>query len=383
MDFRLTPDQAGRREAQRAWLASVLPPGWRGSGSTLSDDDWEFARHFNLELARRGWAVPGWPRDRGGMGLDSLSEVLWDETFSYHYVPVGNRFQGVKHIGPLILHAGTEEQRAAHLPPIAEGRVTWAQGYSEPGSGSDLASLQTRADRDGDDYVINGAKIWTSNAHVAEWIFVLARTDQAAPKHRGLSMLLVPLDAPGVTIRPLVNIAGAADFNQVFFEDVRVPRPALLGEENRGWYLAVELLDNERASSADTGGLRRQLDDLAPRLAGATRPLAHRYAALRAELEAVTLLGYGAAWKADRGLPFSVESSATKLMASELTQRIAAFAVDILGLPGALREGSPRVAGDGLAAKRYLWALMDTIGGGTSEVQRSIIATRGLGLPRS
>ena len=385
MDFALTPEQTERREEQRSWLRQTLPPGWRGSGSTLSDEDWEFAQQYNRALGAKGWMAPGWPKEHGGMGLGSLNQLLWDEEMSYHYVPIGNRFQGVNHIGPLIIHTGTPEQQAQHLPPIIRGEITWGQGYSEPGSGSDLASLQTRADRDGDDYVLNGSKIWSSNAHLAEWMFVLSRTDQESPKHRGISLLLVPMDTPGITVRPIENIAGDADFNQVFFENARVPRTALLGEENRGWYLAVQLLDDERASSGDTGGLKRQLDDLRPFLRGHPQRaiVAHRYAALQTELAAARWLGLRAAWCADQGMPFSNESSATKLMSSELAQRISNFAIEALGLPGALREASYGAVSDGLAAKRHLWSIMETIGGGTSEVQRSIIATRGLGLPRA
>ncbi len=383
--FSMTAEQMERRKQQRAWLCEVLPAGWTGSGSTLSDVDWMFARDFNRKLAAKGWMAPGWPVEWGGMGLDAVSELLWDEELSYQYVPVGNRFQGVKHIGPLIRRHGTEAQKREHLPRITAGEVTWGQGYSEPGSGSDLASLSTRGELDGDHYVINGSKIWTSNAHLAEWIFVLLRTDPDSPKHRGISLMLLPLDSPGVTIQPIANIAGDADFNQVFFEDVQAPKTALLGEENRGWYMAVELLDDERASSGDTGGLRRQLDDLRPFLSigAASATARHRHANLWIELAAARWLGLRAAWEADNGQGYSNASSATKLMSSELAQRIAGFAVDVLGAGGLLREGSPRSVSDGLAGKRYLWAVMETIGGGASEIQRSIIAMRGLGLPRA
>ncbi len=385
LNFTLTPEQGVRREEQRAWLREILPAGWRGSGSSLSDVDWAFARHYNRSLAAKGWMAPGWPLEHGGMGLDAVSELLFSEEFSYHYVPVGNRFQGVQHIGPLILHYGTEAQRRQYLPPITNGEVTWGQGYSEPGSGSDLASLQTSAVHDGDDYVINGSKIWSSNAHLAEWMFVLVRTDPDSPKHRGISLVLVPLDAPGVTIRPLANIAGDADFNQVFFDNVRVPSTALLGEENRGWYMGVELLDAERASGGDTGGLKRQLDDAGPFLpAGSSGAvMRHRYAGLQIELAAARWLGLRAAWASDNGQDYSNASSATKLMSSELGQKISAFCASLLGPAGMLRESDPRAAGDGLAAKRYVWSIMDTIGGGTSEIQRTIIATRGLRLPRA
>ncbi len=383
MEFRLSSEHQALREEARAWLKQVLPRDWRGSGSPLSDDDWGFAQEFNRELAAKGWVAPGWPREWGGMGLDLLGQLLWHEEFSYHYAPNGNRAQGISLIGPLIRHYGTDEQRKQHIPGIINATSTWAQGYSEPGSGSDLASLETRAVRDGDHYVLNGSKIWSSNAHVAEWSFVLARTDADAPKHRGISILLVPTNSPGFTVRPLINAAGEGDFDEMFFEDVHVPATNLLGEENRGWYMAVELLDHERALFGDTGAFRRQLDDIRPMLPAAGDVLRHRFADLYVQLEAARGLGYRAAWKADQKEEFSIESSASKIMTSELSQRIAEFAVRFFGPGGLLREDSPRIVHDGLMAKRLLWSTPQTVYSGTSEIQRNIIATRGLGLPRS
>ncbi len=388
MYFKLTEPQAALQREATAWLKEVLPPGWRGSGAPIADSDWEFSQEFNRKLAAKGWVAPGWPKDAGGMGLGWLEQLLLHEVFSYHYAPGGGRGQGVHMIGPLIYQYGTEDQKRQHIAGIVDATSHWAQGYSEPGSGSDLASLATRADRDGDEYVINGSKIWSSNAQYAEWAYVLARTDQSAPKHRGISVFLVPTSSPGFSISPLTNMAGDSDFNQMFFDNVRIPVTNRLGEENRGWYMAVELLDHERASFGDTGQYRRQLDDLRPYLPGAGASdigdvMRARYADLYSTLEAARWLGYRAAWKADRGEEFSNESSATKIMTSELAQRIGDFGTRYFGLLGIQREDSPRFAADGLFPKRLMWSTAQSIYSGTNEIQRGIIATRGLGLPRS
>ncbi len=386
MDFRLSPQQRDLREEAGAFLRQALPPGWRGSGAPISDADWSVSLEFNRKLAARGWVAPGWPKEVGGMGLNLLGQLIWHEQLSYFYAPFGNRQFGVNMIGPLILRYGTEEQRKRFIPGIISAEVNWCQGYSEPGAGSDLASLQTRADRDGDHYALSGQKTWSSNAHVADWAFVLARTDQEAPKHRGISMLLVPTRAPGFTVTPLTNMSGETDFNQMFFEDVQVPVTDRLGDENGGWHMAVELLNHERASFGDTGASRRQLDDMkadVPRSGTRSKLLWAEYADLRARLEAVTMIGYRAAWQADLGVDFTNESSAAKIMTSELAGRVAEFGVKVYGLSGLLREDSPRVAGDGLLAKRLMWATPQMVYSGTNEIQRNIIATRGLGLPRS
>ena len=388
MDLRLTPDQEALRKEARAWLREVLPPDWRGSGAPIADSDWEFSQHFNRELAKKGWVAPGWPADVGGMGLGLLDQLLLQEEFSYHYAPGGGRDQGVHMIGPLIHQYGTEEQKRQHIPGIISATVQWGQGYSEPGAGSDLASLQTRADRDGDEYVINGSKIWSSNAQHAQWAYVLVRTDANAPKHRGISVVLVPTDSPGFSITPLTNMAGDSDFNQMFFDNVRIPITNRLGEENRGWYMAVELLDHERATFGDTGGLRRTLDDMRPHVLGEGNGsqkavAANKFADLCVSLEAARWLGYRAAWKADQGMEFTTESSATKIMTSELARRIGEFGVAFFGPLGLQREDSPRYAVDGLLPKRLMWSTAQSVYSGTNEIQRGIIATRGLGLPRS
>lgn len=386
MDFRLSSEQKELRDRARGFLGSALPADWRGSGSPISDADWEVAREFNKKLAGEGLVAPGWPKEVGGMGLNLLGQVIWNEELSYGYAPSGSRQFGVNMIGPLILKYGTEEQRKRFIPGIISAEANWCQGYSEPGSGSDLASLQTRADRDGDQYILNGQKIWSSNAHVADWAFVLARTNQDAEKHRGISMLLVPTKTQGFSVTPLVNMANEADFNQMFFDNVTVPVTDRLGEENAGWYMAVELLNHERAIFGDTGAFRRQVDDMRkdlPKVGTRAKVLRAEFAELSIRAEMTRWLGYRAAWKADMGEDFTNESSAAKILTSELANHCAAFGMRLYGLSGLQREDSAVYAGDGLLPKRVMWGTPQTVYSGTNEIQRNIIATRGLGLPRS
>jgi alkylation response protein AidB-like acyl-CoA dehydrogenase len=292
--------------------------------------------------------------------------------------------------GPTIMVHGTEEQKQRFLPPILSGEQSWCQGFSEPEAGSDLANLQTRAVRDGDDFVINGQKIWTSMAQHAHWMNILARTDPDAPKHKGISYFLVDMKSPGISVRPLVNMVGAADFNEVFFENVRVPKENLLGEENRGWYLATTTLDFERSNIASTTNLVLMVSDLVDWVrAHASAPectIGHR-ASLRYELadrtveaQIARLMSYRVISMQNAGLIPNKESSVAKLYSSELEQRVAQTAMRALGSYGLLLNGEAPLRGS--IARMYLYAVALTIGGGTSEIQRNIVAMRGLGMPR-
>jgi alkylation response protein AidB-like acyl-CoA dehydrogenase len=293
-------------------------------------------------------------------------------------------------VGPTIITHGTPDQKQEHLSRILSGEVQWCQGFSEPGSGSDLASLQTRAVKDGDDYVINGQKIWTSGAQYAHWMFMMARTDPEAPKHKGISYFLVDMKAPGVEVRPLTNLANQDMFSEVFFQDVRVPAKNIVGELNRGWYVGTTTLDFERSSIGSAVGIRLQLDELVKyarenEAAGISRTgymsslkteLADRYI----EANVARMMSYRVVTMQAKGLIPNHEASMTKLFASELGQRIARTGVKVLGLYGQLYgENAPM---RGRYESSYMTSLSSTIAGGTSEIQRNIIATRGLGLPR-
>jgi len=341
------------------------------------------------KLSKKGWIAPAWPKEYGGAGLSVMQQFIMNEEFAENRVPpVGG--MGTSMVGPTLIVHGNEEQKKEHLGRILSGEVQWCQGFSEPGSGSDLASLQTRAVRDGDDFVINGQKIWTSGAQYAHWMFMMARTDPDAPKHKGISYFLVDMKSPGVEVRPLTNLANQNMFNEVFFQDVRVPARNLVGELNRGWYIGTTTLDFERSSIGSAVGVKLQLDQLVKYAKehatdGTSRTvsvpsikteLADRYV----EANVARLMSYRVITMQAKGMIPNHEASMTKLFSSELNQRIARTGMKVLGLYGQLfAEGAPM---RGRYESSYLTSLASTIAGGTSEIQRNIIATRGLGLPR-
>jgi alkylation response protein AidB-like acyl-CoA dehydrogenase len=322
------------------------------------------------------------------MGL--WEQVVFNEEMSYHRAPVINT-PAVGYLGPTIMLYGSDEQKKQHLDGITSGQVIWCQGYSEPGSGSDLASLQTRALQDGDDFVINGQKIWTSQAHYADWMFLLARTDPDAPKHKGISYFLLDMKSPGISVQPLINMADGKGFNEVFFENVRVPRSGLLGELNRGWYMATTTLDFERSSVSASAGMRRSLEELTAYCAetrsnGAQlidKPaVRNKLADLWVDVNIIRLLSYRVVTMQARGIVPNHEASIVKVFNSELNQRIGRAGLQLLGLHGQLGPESPYARLHGRFEKLYLTSVGSTIAAGTSEIQRNIIASRGLGLPR-
>lgn len=388
MDFQFTPEDEAFRQEVREFISRE----WQGElvEREYSDAAFEAEREFEKKLAQKGWLTMAWPKEYGGLEASHVQQLIFKEETAYARAPGGGG-QGIGLIGPCIMVHGTEEQKRRFLPPIARAEVVWCQGFSEPGAGSDLASLQTRATRDGDDFIINGQKIWTSNAHRADWIHVLARSDPDAPKHRGISYFLVPMDSPGISIQPIVQMTGQAGFNQTFFDNVRVPRENMLGEENRGWYVAATTLDFERSGIQRIAGGLRTLDEFV-QYARETRynggrlidepTVKHKLAELRIELEIGRLIAYRVAWMQSQGLIPNYEASMSKLYGSELQQRLALFGVHLLGQYGILHLGEKKAPWSGRAGFNYLAAVPATIAAGTSEVQRNIIATRGLGLPR-
>jgi alkylation response protein AidB-like acyl-CoA dehydrogenase len=384
VDFRFSPEQ----EAFRSEVRNFVGAEWGGvtAGTAMegaSDADWSRQLAFRKALARKGWLTRAWPSQWGGQDADQLDQAIYREEMALAGAPDAD--QGVDRVGPTLMLFGNEEQKQRFLPQISAADIFWCQGFSEPGSGSDLASLQTRAVLDGDTYVVNGQKIWTSNAHRADWIFLLVRTDPDAPKHRGISFLLVDMKSPGITVRPLINMAGGHGFNEVFFENVRVPRAHLVGEENRGWYIAATALDFERSGINRIAGATKVLNDLISyvRERGAARQQAIRnqLVELKIEFDLGRILAYRVAWMQSRKLIPNYEASMSKLFGSEMQQRLARFAVNTLGLSGQLEAG-PWAPLAGRIEQYYLATVPLTIAAGTSEIQRNIVATRGLGLPR-
>lgn len=390
MLFRDSPEQAAFRAEIRAFLDAELPADvWnmRNDREEMTPEQAEFTRRFRAKLAQRGWLTLGWPEEHGGGGADSVTQTIYMEEMSARGAP-GAYDQGVWLAGPALMREGTEAQRERWLPGLRDGTSRWCQLFSEPGAGSDLAALQTSAVRDGDEYVVNGQKIWTSWADGAGWGILLARTDAAAPKHRGISYFILDMTAPGVSVRPLVNMMGAAHFNEIFLDDVRVPAGNRVGEENRGWYVAAATLDQERSSINRVVMTRSTLEALVDyvreRDGGASaRAVRHELAARAIEFELGRWLCYRVAQMQRDGFAPNHEASISKVFGTELQRRMGQTGLRVLGMAGQLEPGDPRAP---LRGRVERWALAGpsyTVAGGTSEVNRNVIATRGLGLPRS
>ncbi|MBI2759858.1 MAG: acyl-CoA dehydrogenase family protein [Chloroflexi bacterium] len=391
MEFRFTAEQDWFRGEVRSLIKHELPEGWenqRGDdGEGGGDEAWETARNFTFKLAEKKWLAMAWPTDVGGLDADHMTQMIYNEEMAYHRAPGGGGM-GVAWVGPAVMLYGTPEQKEKFLPRITSGEDVWCTLYSEPGAGSDLAALQTRATADGDDYVINGQKIWTSGAHRSNWGWLAARTDPDAPKHKGISTFVVPMDAPGITVRPLINMAGQHGFNEVFFDNVRIPKENLVGELNRGWYQVAVALDFERSGIQAYAGGRRTLEELTE-FARENRPLWEHNQQVRlaladraVEVATGTLIAYRIPYMQAAGKIPNHEASMSKLFGSEMSQRIAATGIKILGLYGNVAPGTKYSHMRGRLEQSYLSSVSSTIAAGTSEIQRGIIATRGLGLPR-
>ena len=390
MDFRFTADEAAFRREVQSFISNELPDDWNEAdpyGFDADDSVRKLGRRITKKLAERKWLAMAWPEEYGGIGASHMQQLIYNEEMSYHGVPGGGGM-GVAWVGPAIMLYGTEEQKQQYLPGITSGDEVWCTLYSETGAGSDLASLQTSAMLDGDDYVINGQKVWTSGAQRSTWGWLAARTDAEAPKHKGISTFVVPMDAPGITIRPLVNMADQSGFSEVFFDNVRIPKDNLVGEENRGWYQVAVALDFERSGIQAYAGGRRTLERLIayvqeqPESVRRNPQLRLRLADRMVELSAGTYIAYRIPWMQSQGIIPNYEASISKLFGSELGQRLAHTGLQLLGMYGSLAPGSAWAPLKGRLERAYVSAVAATIAAGTSEVQRSIIATRGLGLPR-
>ncbi len=394
MDFRFSDEEEAFRQEIRAFVRAELP-GTFGSAAYNDREDspkeqGEAAKAFQRKLSDKGWLTLAWPKQYGGLGAGPMQQLVYNEEMSRLRAP-GFGGMGVAMVGPTLMMHGTDEQRERFLGRIAHGEMSWCQGFSEPGAGSDLASLQTKAVLDGDEFVVNGQKIWTSGAQRADYCILLARTDPEAPKHRGISYLLMDMKSPGITITPLTNMLNSAAFNQMFLDNVRIPRANLVGEMNRGWYVATTTLDFERSGIQRIVFAETLLDDLigyaSTRRTGGARAIddpqvRHKLAELRIEFTVGRILSYRVAWMQGQGLVPNSEASIAKLYSTELQSRFALAALGLTGQAGELARGSAHAPLEGRFAAYYLAAASYTIAAGTSEVQRNIIAQRGLGLPR-
>jgi alkylation response protein AidB-like acyl-CoA dehydrogenase len=390
MDFRDTPQEAAFREEVRTWLAEHLVGDFAALGSRrgqTSDEAWELRLGWERELGRAGWIGLSWPEDYGGRGASLMEQVIFEVEYTRANAPGRITFFGEGLLGPTLIAFGTEEQKHRFLPPILRAEELWCQGYSEPNAGSDLAGVQTRAVLDGDEWVVNGQKVWTSLAHRAQWCFVVCRTDPDAPAHQGISYLLVPMDQPGVTVRPLRQLTGDSEFSEVFFDDARTPHGNVVGGVNGGWKVAMATLGFERgtASMSQQLAFERELTDLigmARKNGAADEPvvrqrLAQAYIGLQ-------IMGYNSLrmiTELARTGVVGPEASIAKLYWSTWHRALGELAMDVLG-------PASQVLGDGGGyqlddvQRSYLFSRAETIYAGSSEIQKNIIGERVLGLPR-
>ncbi len=391
MDFSYTSEEEKFRKEVRAWLEKNRPRRVTRAGSLSSDaEEWERLVGWHGRLYASGWIGLSWPKEYGGRGATLMEQIIFNQELARLKLPSGCNILGVMMAGPAIMHWGTEEQKKAHLQNILSGKEIWCEGLSEPGAGSDLAALQTRALPDGDDFIVNGQKVWTTLAHRAHWVQLFVRTDAEATKHKGLSCLLVDMRSPGITVRPLRQITGDAEFNEIFFEDVRVPKASLLGPLNSGWQVLMTTLMHERAGISELGSeqIIEPLIAMARSLKRNGRPASEdpyvrqQLAQFAIEVQARKLNGLRSLTKRLKGEPPGPEGSIGKLSATELTKRMVKFATELAGPWALVEKDSPGSLDRGRWLQSVLYAPSLTIAGGTSEVNRNIIGERILGLPK-
>ena len=390
MDLNINPNEQRFRDEFRAWLETNVPEEWKGNSNAEDREDYiEYLRDWQRKLYQGGWAGISWPKEYGGRGATLMEQAIFLEEMARARAPQLIGTIGLSLVGPTIIAMGTEEQKARYLARILSGEEIWCQGFSEPNAGSDLAALGTKAVRDGELFIVNGQKIWTSFAQLADWCLLLVRTDAEAPKHKGITCLLADMRSKGVTVRPLRQMSGDSGFNEVFFSNLHVPATQVLGEINRGWTTAITALMNERANLG-TGVLvifERNLEALIARSRTVERngrpasedPIVRqKLAQAYLELEILRLNTNRALTSLSKTGTPGPEGSTLKLYWSEMNQRTQQTAQEILGPYGQLKDFD-----DGIWEYSYLRARGNTIEAGTSEIQRNIVAERVLGLPKS
>jgi alkylation response protein AidB-like acyl-CoA dehydrogenase len=403
MDLNYPEESEKFRLEIRAWLEENLPAGWFEPGFSMTAEE---RRRFNDDWIRRlfdgGWICAGWPKEYGGKGLSLMDQVVLNEEFARANAPMQADFFGDTLVGPTILQWGTEDQKARFIPGILRGEISWCQGFSEPDSGSDLASLKTSAVLDGDEWVINGQKVWTTQAQTADYVFLLTRTDPAAPQHAGISYLLVPMRQDGVEVRPITQVDGTAEFNEVFFTNARCPKDNVVGGVNNGWKVAMTTLGFERGSSSTTG-YRRFLKEWEFIVSEATRvgrvdDVLVRDALVRSwtKIKIMQVNGYRSLTDGLHGThDAALLGACNKMFWSEAHRTSAELAIDLLGMEGQILTGQGPDAHELPGPRRgradypvsdlqaaFFFSRSETIWGGTAEIQRNIIGERALGLPK-
>ena len=395
MDFGFTEEEEAFREEVRQWLKKEIPPRWIELDAGLweeTEESWALSREFQRKLGQKGWLAPAYPKEYGGSEMSHMRRLILAEELTYNRAPVSIEVEiAVNWVGPAIMLFGTEEQKKKYVTEVAKGESIFCLGYSEPNAGSDLASLQTRAVEDGDYWVINGQKTWCSYAHYADYCWLGARTDPDVPKHKGISMFIVDMKTPGITVRPLINILDRHSFNEVFFDDVRIPGDGLIGQKNNGWYQLMMALDLERSMIGTAAVNQRMIEELVQYVIEAKRngdPLANdplikdELAEIAVENEVLRMMCYRIAWMFSKNIHPGYESSMSLLFCSELLRRLANVGMRVLGHYGQLDMDSKWAVLNARIMRAYLSALSIGVGGGSNEIQRNIVAMRGLGLPR-
>ncbi len=398
MDFSYSPKEEAFRHEVRDWLAEnmrELPRWWFDSDVLGPEPESEEYHQFELwwhrKLHRAGFVGIQWPKEYGGRGATLMEQVVFSEETAKHRAPGPTNVHGLGWCGPAILAYGTEEQKKRFIPKIISAEEIWCTLYSEPEAGSDMANVQTRAVEEGDHYVVNGQKVWTSGGHYADWSVLLVRTDPNVPKHRGISYLIVDMHSPGITVRPLRNMAGYCEFNETFLDNVRIPKDQILGEKNRGWYVAMGALEYERSGIGEFIARENRVKDLI-KMAGDiehnSQPLAkdpvirQRLAQLFIEANVSRLSALRALTHQLRGDSPGTETLVGNLLGVELNQRMMDFAMHLQGPYSRLVRGAKYAFAHGDWQYRFFRSRANTIETGTSEIKRNIIAQRGLGLPR-
>jgi alkylation response protein AidB-like acyl-CoA dehydrogenase len=393
MDLSYTPEQEAFRRQVRKWIKKNLPKRERDAQPLESGDPRRIRamKDWQHKLYDAGYVAMGWPQEYGGHGADVVQQTIVNEELLLARAPGLIGMMGIQMVGPTLIQFGNDDQRRRYLPKILSAEEIWCQGYSEPGSGSDLASLKTRAELVGDEFIVNGQKVWTSNAQYADWMFCLVRTDPEAPKHRGISYILIDMKSPGITVRPLIQMTGDAGFNEVFFEDVRVPRKNLVGELNQGWLVANATLAHERNMLGSTirtqqmfNGLLRlaQTRQRYGRPASKDPVIRQRLADLMTRVEAMKYHAFRQLTDSIKRRPPGIGASVNKLASTELNHDIAGMALEIMGSYGTLARHARHVVDRGAWPIEFMFTLGLVIGGGTSQIQKNIISERGLGMPR-
>ena len=390
MDFKFENEDEKFTEEVIDFIDKELPWDWRNLDLDAEDDDDKIlVRQFKKKLGEKGWLTMAWPEEYGGQAASHMRQVVFNEEMAYRGIPVGDA--GIRMVGPILMLYGTDEQKKQFLPQIAGAEINWSQGYSEPDSGSDLASLQTRAVEDGDDFVVSGSKIWNSAHADSDWMFMLVRTNPDAPKHRGISFVLTELEGTeGVTIEKIPMMWNAYR-GLATFSDVRIPKKNLVGEQDRGWYVGAALLDFERSGVDRPAKAKKVLEDLVQfcktnqkngRLLSEDPIFRRELADLAVQIETTRLMCYNVAWMQSKDLIPNMEASITKAYGTEMINRLYGLGVKIMGIHGQLEPESKWAPLAGRIENAWLRSFGGMVAAGTSEIQRSVIATRGLGLPR-